>query len=446
MSERIVERDAPSQPAAIPSTPVSQTRRADGSHRVVITGMGAVSPAGVGVEALWDAVMDKRCCIAPITRFDTTGYDVHIAGEVVDFDPVAHNLTKKEARRFERFVQYAIVASDEAIAQAGLDLDAEDTTRIACVFGTGIGGIDELQDGFATLENKGPKRVNPLFIPTMIGNIAAGNLSIRYGLRGECLNVVTACATGAHCIGTAVRDIRHGYIDAALAGGSEESVSPICLAGFSNLGALSKAEDPYEASLPFDVRRAGFIAGEGAGAVVIESLEHALARDATVLAEIVGFGSTGDAYHMTAPEPSGEGVVRAMRIALEEGGFTPDDLGHVNAHGTGTPANDSTESMAIMALCGDEAGRAVPVVSVKGATGHTLGAAGAIEAIVCALSVANDCVPPTVGFACPDPSCPVNVLTQPRHDYPQKVALSNSLGFGGHNASLAIAPYRIERI
>ena len=213
------------------SMSTGDARRADGTHRVVITGMGAVSPAGVGVGALWDAVMGRACCIGPVTRFDTSDFDVHIAAEVRDFDPCEHGISKKEARRFERFVQYAIVASDEALAQSGLDLEAEDTTRIACVFGTGIGGIDELQSGFFTLAEKGPKRVSPLFIPTMIGNIAAGNLSIRYGLRGECLNVVTACATGAHSIGAAVRDIRHGYIDAALAGGSEESVSPICLAG-----------------------------------------------------------------------------------------------------------------------------------------------------------------------------------------------------------------------
>lgn len=418
------------------------TRRPDGTHRVVITGMGAVSPAGVGVEALWNAVMDRACCIGPIARFDATDHDVSIAAEVRDFDATEHGLSKKEARRFERFVQYAIVASDEAMAQAGLDMEAEDATRIACVFGTGIGGIDELQSGFSALAEKGPKRVSPLFIPTMIGNIAAGNLSIRYGLQGECLNVVTACATGAHCIGTAVRDIRHGYIDAALAGGSEESVSPICLAGFANLGALSKSSDPCEASLPFDARRAGFVAGEGAGAVVLESLEHALGRGATVLAEVVGFGSTGDAYHMTAPEPSGDGVARAMLQALSEGGFTPADLGHLNAHGTGTPANDATESKALAAVCGEELACTVPVTSVKGTTGHTLGAAGAIEAIVCALSVANDCVPPTAGFAEADPACPVNVVVEAKTNYPQKVALSNSLGFGGHNASLAISPYR----
>ena len=419
------------------------TRRPDGTHRVVITGMGAVSPAGVGVEALWEAVMGKRCCIGPITRFDTEGYKVHIAAEVRDFEATEHGLTKKEARHFERFVQYAIVAADEAMAQSGLDMEAEDGTRAAVIFGAGIGGIDELQSGFYTLHDKGPKRVNPLFVPTMIGNIAAGHLAIRYGMRGECIDVTTACATGAHNIGAAVRSIRHGYADVALAGGAEESVNPICIAGFANLGALSEEEDPTQASLPFDVRRGGFVAGEGAGAVVLESLEHALSRGANPIAEIAGFGSTGDAYHMTAPEPSGEGILRAMRQALDEGGFTPQDIGHVNAHGTATPANDATESRALLALAGEAAGRKIPVMSVKGATGHTLGAAGAIEAIVTARAVATSCVPPTTGFAEPDPDCPVNVVREPLEDYPQKVALSNSLGFGGHNAVLAISPFGV---
>ena len=298
-----------------------QTRRPDGTHRVVITGVGAVTPAGVGAEALWETLMERGCCIAPIERFDTSEYEVHIAGEVRDFDGTEHGLTKKEARRFERFVQYAIVAADEALAQSGLEVTDENRDRIAVVFGTGIGGIDELQKSFATLEEKGPKRVNPLFIPTMIGNIAAGNLAIRYGMRGECLNVVTACATGAHCIGTALRDIRHGYIDAALVGGTEESVSPICIAGFTNLSALTRAEDPKEASLPFDARRGGFVAGEGAGALVIESLESALARGAAPIAEITGFGSTGDAYHMTAPDPEATAITAAMAAALAEGLF-----------------------------------------------------------------------------------------------------------------------------
>lgn len=418
------------------------TRRPDGTHRVVITGMGAISPAGVGVDALWDALMERRCCIAPIERFDTTEFDVHIGGEVRGFDPVAHGISKKEAHRFDRFVQYAIVASDEAMAQSGLDMEHEDATRVGIVFGTGMGGIDALDDGYYALHLKGPKRVSPLFIPTIIGNIGAGNLAIRYGMRGECMDVVTACASGSHSIGTAVRDIRHGYLDAALVGGAEESISPVSIAGFSNLGALSKEPDPTKASLPFDVRRKGFVTGEGAGALIIESLEHALARGANIIAEITGYGSTGDAYHMTAPSPDGEGILRAMQQALEEGGFTPDDLGHLNSHGTGTPANDKTESAALISLCGEERGHEVPVVSVKGSIGHSLGAAGALEAIVCALSVARDCVPPTTGFEEPDPECPVNVLTEPLMNYPQKVAISTSLGFGGHNAALAFSPYR----
>lgn len=419
----------------------SALRRADGTRRVVITGTGAVSAAGVGTAALWDAVSAGRTCIAPISSFDTEGYEVSLAAEVRGFDATEHGLSKKEARRLDRFVQYAMVACDEAMAQAGLDMAAEDPYRAAVSFGTGIGGIDELERGYETLFDKGPKRVSPLFIPTMIGNIAAGSLAIRYGMKGSCLDIVTACATGTNCIGHAVRDIRHGYADIALAGGTEEAVSPICIAGFSNLGALSKSSDPRAASLPFDARRAGFVAGEGAGALVIESLEHALERGATVIAEITGYGCTGDAYHMTAPDPEGKAIERAMRMALEEGGFSPDDLGHLNAHGTGTLANDSTEARALVGLCGGDAS-SVPVTSIKGTVGHALGAAGALEAIVCALSVASDTVPPTAGYAQPDPECPVSVVAGSAiRGVRQKVALSNSLGFGGHNACLAFSPY-----
>lgn len=420
---------------------MNEYRKADGTHRVVITGMGAVSPAGIGVDALWEAVMEGRQCISPITRFDASEFNVSLAGQVPEFDAVACGMTKKEARRFALFVQYAIAAADEAMAQSGLDMEAEDATRVACVWGSGIGGLEEFQRGCDTLREKGAKRVNPLFIPTMIENMAAGDLSIRYGLKGDCLSIVTACATGSHCVGEAYRLIRHGYAHAALAGGSEESISPICLAGFGNLGATSKSDDPACASMPFDVNRAGFVPGEGAGALVLESMEHAVARGAHILAEVAGFGSTADAYHMTAPEPSGEGAVRAMRQALEEGGFTPDDLGHLNAHGTSTHANDAMESAALKALVGEERAGVVPVTSIKGSTGHTLGAAGALEAIVCALSVANSCVPPTAGTSEVDPECGVNVPLEAVREYPQKVALSNSLGFGGHNASIAIAPY-----
>ncbi len=413
----------------------------DTVRRVVITGTGMISPAGSGTERLWEALMGKRCCIGELTRFDTSGYSSKIAAEIKGYDPLEFGFTKKEARRNARFVQYAMIASDEAIAQSGLDLDAEDTTRIGCLFGSGIGGMEEFERGCNTISEKGPGKLNPLFIPVMISNMAAGNLAIRYGLHGECTNVVTACATGTQNIGAAYRSIRHGYLDAALAGGAEESISPVCIAGFSNLGALSGSDDPAEASLPFDRRRSGFVPGEGAGAVVLESLEHAQARNATIIAEVVGFGSTGDAYHMTAPDPEGKNLVLAMRQALEEGGFSACDLGHLNAHGTGTPPNDKTEAAALNALCGN-AGGDVPVVSVKGSIGHTLGAAGAIEAIITALSVARDTVLPTVGFAEADPECAVRVLTEPLLDYPQKVALSNSIGFGGHNTSLAIAPFR----
>lgn len=418
------------------------TRKPDGSHRVVITGMGAISPAGVGVDTFWSAVSEGRCCITELTRFDATGFAMNVAGEIPNYDPLACGLTKKEARRLAPFVQYSFIAADEAMAQSGLDMQAEDPTRIACVWGSGIGGLEEIESGCRALFERGPKKVNPLFIPTMIENMAAGNLSIRYGMQADCLSVVTACATGSHCVGEAYRLIRHGYADAALAGGCEESISPICLAGFGNLGALCKSDDPVRASMPFDVNRSGFVPGEGAGALVLESMEHALARGASIIAEVAGFGSTADAYHMTAPNPNGEGAARAMRQALAEGGFTPDDLGHLNAHGTSTHANDSMESAALKALCG-ERGTEVPITSIKGCTGHTLGAAGALEAIACALSVAQDCVPVTVGTTQVDPECGVNVVVgETLRSYPQKVALSNSLGFGGHNASLAIAPIR----
>lgn len=420
----------------------NEMRKSDGTHRVVITGVGSVSPAGIGVMPLWSAVKEGRCCIGKVTKFDASGFAGSVAAEIPDFDPVACGLSKKEARRFAPFVQYAIVAADEAMAQSGLCAEEGDACRMACVWGSGIGGLEEFEKGCITLHEKGAKRVNPLFIPTMIENMAAGNLSIRYGLKGDCLSIVTACATGSHCVGEAYRLIRHGYADAALAGGSEESISPICLAGFGNLGALTKAEDPTRAAMPFDVNRSGFVPGEGAGAWVLESLEHATARGACILAEVAGFGSTGDAFHMTAPDPSGEGIVRAMRQALSEGGFALEDVGHLNAHGTSTHANDATESAALRVLLGEK-GREVPVTSIKGTVGHTLGAAGALEAIVCALSVSESVVPPTVGTTQVDPECGVNVVTgRALEGCEQKVALSNSLGFGGHNASLAIAPYR----
>lgn len=417
-----------------------------------------MSPVGIGAERLFDAAVAGECGIKPLEKQSANDVNVHVAGTVADFDGTEHGLTKKQARRWERFVQYGVVAADEAMTQAGFAQVAEegaegateagfvlpqgvDANRFAVIFGSGIGGMEIFTAESIKLHEKGAKRVNPLFIPTMISNIAAGEIAIRFGLKGECSNSVVACTTGAQCIGEAYRLIKFGIADYALAGGSEESVCDISIAGFSNLGALSHAEDPANASRPFDARRDGFVAGEGAGAVVLETLEGAKARGAHIIAEVVGFGTSCDAYHITSPDPTGEGVVRAMRTALDDAGMQPSDVGHLNAHGTSTAINDATEARAFCALQGVDFSE-IPVTSTKGMTGHMLGAAGAVEAIVAALSVANDLVPPTVGFGEADPECAVTVLTEAKRDYPQKVALSNSIGFGGHNATLAIAPFK----
>ena len=420
---------------------MSNVEKSNEFKRVVITGMGAVSPAGFGVEALWSKVAAGECCLDLLPEEEREKLNVNVAGRIPGYDPLEAGFTKKESRRFAPFVQYAMLASDEAMAQAGIDMEQEDANRFACVFGSGIGGMEIFERESVVLHEKGAKRVSPLFIPTMISNMAAGNLAIRYGLKGDCLNIVTACATGSHCVGEAYRLIRFGLADAALAGGTEEGTSNMSLAGFGNLGAITKSDDPAKAALPFDARRSGFVAGEGAGALVLESLEHAQARGANIIAEITGFGSTGDAYHMTAPEPSGEGAVRAMRQAFAEGCFELEDVGHLNAHGTATHVNDMVEAAAWHGLLGDELASKVPVTSVKGTVGHMLGAAGAIEAIVSAISASRGIVPPTAGYAEPDPECPVFVPTGALVNRPQKVVLSNSLGFGGHNASLAISPF-----
>lgn len=432
-------------------------------RRVVITGVGAVSPVGIGADALFDSAVEGACGISKLESEAAESVNVHVAGQIKDFNGTEHGLTKKQARRWERFVQFAVVAADEAMTESGIitrvDPDGDgnlpedatesgyvlakgvDPDRFAVVFGSGIGGMEMFTSEAVKMHEKGAKRVNPLFIPTMISNIAAGELSIRFGLKGECTNSVVACTTGTQCIGEAYRLIRYGIADYALAGGAEESVCDISIAGFSNLGALSHSDDPKCASRPFDVERDGFIAGEGAGAVVLETLESALSRGANIIAEVVGFGTSSDAYHITSPDPSGRGVVRAMQNALDEAGFAPAEVGHLNAHGTSTAINDATEAKAFCDLQGVDFSD-IPVTSTKGMTGHMLGAAGAVEAIVCALSVANDLVPPTVGFENPDEECPVTVYKEARRDYPQKVALSNSIGFGGHNATLAIAPYK----
>lgn len=423
--------------------------------RVVITGVGAVTPVGIGADTLFECAVSGDQGISELTTEAAQAVNVHAAGIIKDFDGTEHGLTKKQSRRWERFVQYAVVAADEAMKQAGFALDptsedaegfelpeGEDPTRFAVVFGSGIGGMEIFQQEAVKLHEKGAKRVNPLFIPTMISNIAAGELSIRFGLKGECSNSVVACTTGTQCIGEAYRLIRFGEADCALAGGAEESIVDISIAGFANLGALTHEEDPSKASRPFDINRSGFVAGEGAGAVVLESLEHAIERGAEdkIIAEIVGFGATGDAYHITSPDPSGDGIIRCMKQALDMADLKPEDVGHLNAHGTSTAINDKTEAKAFCDLQGVEFSE-IPVTSTKGMTGHMLGAAGAVEAIVTALSVKEQLVPPTVGFEEADPECPVTVYKEVQRNVPQKVALSNSIGFGGHNATLAIAPY-----
>lgn len=420
-----------------------------------------MSPVGIGAGRLFDAAVAGECGIKPLDTEAAQAVNVHVAGTVTGFDGTEHGLTKKQARRWERFVQYAVVSADEAMTQSGLAKAAAegeagateagfvlsegvDANRFATVFGSGIGGMEMFTAEAVKLHEKGAKRVNPLFIPTMISNMAAGELSIRFGLRGECSNSVVACTTGTQCIGEAYRLVKFGIADYALAGGAEESVCDISIAGFSNLGALSHSDDPKHASRPFDANRNGFVAGEGAGAVVLETLEGALARGANIIAEVVGFGTSCDAYHITSPDPSGEGVVRAMQNALDDAGMQPSDVGHLNAHGTSTAINDATEAKAFCRLQGVGFSD-VPVTSTKGMTGHMLGAAGAVEAVVTALSVANDLVPPTVGFEEADPECAVTVYKEARRGYPQKVALSNSIGFGGHNATLAIAPFKEQQ-
>lgn len=429
----------------------------DRGRRVAITGVGAITAAGVGAGALFDAAVAGKTAITSLETEAAKAVNVHVAGQVPDFDAVELGLTKKQARRWERFVQFAAIASDEAMRQAGLarpcEQDGEhlpagrtyrlpdsiNDERFAVVFGTGIGGSQIFQDEAVKMGQKGAKRVNPLFIPTMVANIAAGELAIRYGLHGECTTTSLSCTTGTQCIGEAYRLIRHGYADYALAGGSEESLTDIAIAGFSNLGALTHEADPKRASTPFDKNRSGFVVGEGAGALVLETLEGAQARGADIIAEIVGFGATADAYHITSPDPSGIGIMRSMRLALEDAGMEPADIGHINAHGTSTPINDATESRAICALL-DVEHCDVPVTSTKAIVGHTLGAAGAVEAVVTALSVSNDLIPPTAGFGEADPDCNVTVLKEAKRGVRQKVALSNSVAFGGHNGTLAIAP------
>jgi len=409
-------------------------------RRVVITGMGAVTPIGNTVEEFWQGVLENKVGIGPITKFDTTDFKVKLAAEVKEFDPKQH-MDFKAAKRMDVFSRYAVVAAQEAFTQAGLDMEKEDSYRVGVIIGSGIGGLPVMEAEHTKLIEKGPSRVSLLMVPMMICNMAAGNVAITLGLKGKCTNVVTACATGSHSIGDAFRAIQYGDADVMLAGGAESSITPLGVAGFTSLQALTTSQDANRASIPFDKERGGFVMGEGAGVVVLEELEHAKARGAKILAEIVGYGATCDAYHITSPAEDGSGAATAMTLAMKDAGVEPEKVTYVNAHGTSTHHNDLFETRAIKLAFGDAAEK-LYVNSTKSMIGHLLGAAGAVECIVCAKSVMEDYIHPTVNSKEADEECDLNYVFGEGVQTKVEYALSNSLGFGGHNASLLIAKYR----
>lgn len=404
------------------------------NRRVVVTGMGAITPIGNNVNDFFDSIIAGKCGIDFINSFDTEAFAVKMAAQVKDFDPKNY-MDPKEARRMDRFSQLAVAAAKEAVTDAGLDLEKIDKERFGVIVGSGIGAIDDIEKETNTLRDKGPKRVSPLFIPMTITNMAAGNIAIQFGAQGVCTNVVTACATGSHSIGEAFRSIKHGYSDLILAGGTEGSITPLAVAGFSSLTALSTSQDPLRASIPFDKERDGFVIGEGAGILVLEEYEHAKARGARIYAELVGYGATCDAYHITAPSPDGLGGARAMKLAMEEAKITSKDISYINAHGTGTPTNDRVETLAIKLAMGEEA-YSIPVSSTKSMIGHLLGAAGAVEAVVCVKAIENNFIPATIGYQVPDEECDLDYVPNVGRNAKVTYAMSNSLGFGGHNATL----------
>jgi 3-oxoacyl-[acyl-carrier-protein] synthase II len=409
------------------------------NRRVVITGTGLLTPVGLDVRDSWAALLDGRSGAGPITQFDATDFKVRFACEVKGFDPDLY-IDRKEAKRTDRFAQLAIAASVQAMRQAGLDesLGTVDAERFGVIIGSGIGGIWTFEEQHRKLIERGPSRISPFFVPMFISDIAAGLVSIRWGLKGPNYCTVSACASSAHAVGNAFRSIKYGEADLMVAGGTEATVSPQTVAGFAAMTALSERNDsPETASRPFDATRDGFVLGEGAGVMVLEELEHARARGAGIVAEVVGYGQTADAYHITAPAEGGEGAVRAIRLALKEAGATPADVDYVNAHGTSTPANDKNESAAIRTALGEDAYRVV-VGSTKSMTGHTLGAAGGIEAVISALVCREGKIPPTINFHEKDPDCDLDYATGGMVERPVRLALSNSFGFGGHNVCLAV--------
>lgn len=407
--------------------------------RVVITGMGVVSSLGIGVEKFWDSIKEGKSGISLVSKFDTTDFPTKVAAEIKEFEPTDF-IDKKEAKRMDRFTQYAMAAARMAIEKSGINFDNEDRFRVGVIVGSGIGGIETLEDQHQTLINKGPGRVSPFFIPMMIANMASGRIAIEYGLQGfnEC--VITACATSNNAIGDAFKVIQRGDADVIISGGAEASITPLSFAGFCSAKAMTTTNDPSIACRPFDAERDGFVMGEGSGILVLEELEHAIKRGANIIAEIVGYGCTCDAYHITQPHPEGLGGVKCMKMALDDAGISPEVVGYINAHGTSTPLNDPLETTVIKTVFGEHA-RKLAISSTKSMTGHLLGAAGSIEAIITAMALNEGFLPPTINYKTPDPECDLDYVPNAGRKADIKYALSNALGFGGHNAVLALKKY-----
>ena len=408
-------------------------------RRVVITGLGAITPIGNDAKEFWKGIKEGKCGIDQITKFDTTDFKVKLAAEVKGYNPEDY-FDRREAKRLDTFSQYAMIASREAWKDSGLDKETENMERVGVIIGSGIGGIETIETENQKCIERGPDRVSPMYIPMGILNMATGNVAIDIGAKGESMAMVTACASGTHCIGESFRMIKHGYQDVVLAGGTEAGITPLSIAGFTNIKALTKSEDKNRASIPFDKERSGFVMAEGAAVIVLEELEHAKKRGAKIYAEIVGYGATSDAYHITSPAPGGEGGARAMKIAMEEGKVNPEDITYINAHGTSTHLNDSCETQAIKTALG-EASKKVMVSSTKGHTGHLLGAAGGVEAIVCAKAIDEGFVPATINYRVPDEECDLDVVPNEGRNIEVKYAMSNSLGFGGHNSTILFKKY-----
>lgn len=405
--------------------------------RVVITGLGVISPVGNQIDEFWQNLLAGKCGIGEITAFDTTDYKVKIAAEVKNFDPLAY-MDKSEAKKQDLFSQYAVAAAAQAMEDSGLHAENIDPARLGVYVGSGTGGMQSFLTEAQKLQEKGPGRTSPYFIPMMIGNMATGNIAIRFHAQGPSLPVVTACATSTNAIGEAYRAIKRGYADAIIAGGSEATIVTLAVSGFTNCMALTQCNDPANASIPFDKRRSGFVMGEGAGIMILEEYEHAQARGAKIYAEVAGYGNTCDAYHMTAPQPDGSGAARAIKQAMAEADMAVEDRIYINAHGTSTPLNDKTETLAIKLALGEKKARKAHISSTKSMTGHMLGATGAVEAIVTALALQTGRIPPTIGYQEVDPDCDLNYTPNQAVEADVHLGLSLSLGFGGHNACLAL--------